>query len=155
MTTLGKVLLGVGAALGLATVVYVTKKKDYTTVPTDTEEKKEEKSLKERIKEAAKKKAADILNWTITHMTEIQAASALIGLVSGVACLALRTKKLYSHDMELEMLKDIRDKTYDVGFNDAFDATLREITFSAKNSVPFIMQESDGTVCGSFNVSLA
>lgn len=153
MTTLGKVLIGAAAAVGLVTIVYVTKKDGYATV-TSNEEKKEDKSLKERIAEAAKKKAADILNWSLTHMDEIRVATELISLVSGVACLALRMKKLYSHDRELKMLEEIRCKTYDNGYNSAFSDALQQMIYCANHGIPFKFMDSDDTVIDQFNVSL-
>lgn len=153
MTTLGKVLIGAAAAVGLVTIVYVTKKDGYATV-TSNEEKKEDNSLKERITEAAKKKAADILNWALTHMDEIRVATELISLVSGVACLALRMKKLYSHDRELKLLEEIRYKTYDNGYSRAFSDALQQMIYCANHGIPFKFMDSDNTVIDQFNVSL-
>ena len=58
MTTLGKIALGIGAAIGVVTVVHVvvkSKEDKYTTV-NDTDKKEEEKSFKDKIKDYVFKK---------------------------------------------------------------------------------------------------
>lgn len=120
MTTLAKVLLGVGAAVIGAVIVAVSDKKDYYD-PNNAEEKKNSK-LKEnwkKFKKAATKKVIEILNWAITNMDKIQAAASMIGLVSGCFELACFAKQLYSHNKLLSELEEIKDRTYNRGWNDA------------------------------------
>jgi hypothetical protein len=147
MTTLGKVLFGVGAAIIGTVIVAISDKKDYYD-PNNAEEKKESK-LKEnwkKFKKAATKKVIEILNWAIANMDKIQAAVAMIGLVSGTFELACFAKKLYSHNKLLSELKEIKDRTYNRGWNDAsnyYSASVPVACAKLGSSYAFINENGD------------
>lgn len=108
MTTIEKIVFGIGAAIGAVTVYAAVKtyEKKYTTVNEDGKEKSEveDKSLKERIKEFAVKKTEQILGFAAKHYEEIKNATAIIGLAAGAFELMYRIKKLSEHD---KILKEI------------------------------------------------
>ena len=147
MTTLGKVLFGVGAAIIGTVIVAISDKKDYYD-PNNAEKKKESK-LKEnwkKFKKAATKKVIEILNWAIANMDKIQAAAAMIGLVSGGLELACYAKKLYSHNKLLSELKEIKDQTYNFGWNDAsnyYSASVPVACAKLGSSYAFINENGD------------
>lgn len=113
MTTLGKIALGIGAAIGVVTVVHVvvkSKEDKYTTV-NDTDKKEEEKSFKDKIKDYVFKKVEQILAFAAQHIEQIQTAGVLIGAVAGVVELIYRIKKLKDHQKLFDELNEIRDIT--------------------------------------------
>lgn len=110
MTTLGKIALGIGAAIGVVTVVHVvvkSKEDKYTTV-NDTEKKEEEKSFKEKIKDFVLKKVEQILTFAAQHIDQIQTAGVLIGAAARVVELIYRIKKLKDHQKLFDELHDIK-----------------------------------------------
>lgn len=110
MTTLGKIALGIGAAIGVVTVVHVvvkSKEDKYTTV-NDTDKKEEEKSFKDKIKDYVFKKVEQILAFAAQHIEQIQTAGVLIGAVAGVVELIYRIKKLKDHQKLFDELRDIK-----------------------------------------------
>lgn len=110
MTTLGKIALGIGAAIGVVTVVHVvvkSKEDKYTTV-NDTEKKEEEKSFKDKIKGYVFKKVEQILAFAAKHLDQIQTAGALIGTVAGAVELIYQIKKLKDHKKLFDELHDIK-----------------------------------------------
>ena len=109
MTTLGKIALGIGAAIGVVTVVHVvvkSKEDKYTTVD-DTDKKEEEKSFKEKIKDYVFKKVEQILAFAAQHIDQIQTAGVLIGAVAGVVELIYRIKKLKDHQKLFDRLDNV------------------------------------------------
>lgn len=110
MTTLGKIALGIGAAIGVVTVVHVvvkSKEDKYTTV-NDTDKKEEEKSFKDKIKDYVFKKVEQILAFAAQHIEQIQTAGVLIGAVAGVVELIYRIKKLKDHQKLFDELRNIK-----------------------------------------------
>ena len=110
MTTLGKIALGIGAAIGVVTVVHVivkSKEDKYTTV-NDTDKKEDEKSFKDKIKDYAFKKVEQILAFAAQHIEQIQTAGVLIGTAAGVVELIYRIKKLKDHQKLFDELRDIK-----------------------------------------------
>lgn len=110
MTTLGKIALGIGAAIGVVTVVHVvvkSKEDKYTTV-NDAEKKEEEKSFKDKIKDYVFKKVEQILAFAAQHIDQIQTAGVLIGAAAGVVELIYRIKKLKDHQKLFDELNDIK-----------------------------------------------
>ena len=113
MTTLGKIALGIGAAIGVVTVVHVvvkSKEDKYTTV-NDTDKKEEEKSFKDKIKNYVFKKVEQILAFAAQRIEQIQTAGVLIGAAAGVLELIYRIKKLKDHQKLFDELNEIRDMT--------------------------------------------
>ena len=109
MTTLVKIALGIGAAIGVVTVVHVvvkSKEDKYTTVD-DTDKKEEEKSFKEKIKDYVFKKVEQILAFAAQHIEQIQTAGVLIGAVAGVVELIYRIKKLKDHQKLFDRLDNV------------------------------------------------
>lgn len=112
MTTLGKIALGIGAAIGVVTVVHVvvkSKEDKYTTV-NDTDKKEEEKSFKEKIKDYVFKKVEQILAFAAQHIEQIQTAGVLIGAAAGVIELIYRIKKLKDHQKLFDRLDSVEQK---------------------------------------------
>lgn len=112
MTTLGKIALGIGAAIGVVTVVHVvvkSKEDKYTTV-NDTEKKEEEKSFKDKIKDYVFKKVEQILAFAAQHNDQIQTAGVLIGTAAGAFELIYRIKKLRDHRKLFDRLDSIENK---------------------------------------------
>lgn len=110
MTTLGKIALGIGAAIGVVTVVHVvvkSKEDKYATV-NDTDKKEEERSFKEKIKDYVFKKVEQILAFATQHIEQIQTAGVLIGAAAGVLELIYRIKKLKDHKKLFDELHDIK-----------------------------------------------
>lgn len=113
MTTLGKIALGIGAAIGVVTVVHVvvkSKEDKYATV-NDADKKEEENSFKEKIKNYVFKKVEQILAFAAQHIEQIQTAGVLIGAAAGVVELIYRIKKLKDHQKLFDELNEIRDMT--------------------------------------------
>lgn len=111
MTTFGKIAIGIGAALGIITVVHVTVKateKKYTSVNGTENTETEDKSFKDRIKEYVAKKTEQILGFAAKHFDEIKNATAIVGLAAGVFELIYRVKKLSDHDKILKDLNDVK-----------------------------------------------
>lgn len=112
MTTLGKIALGIGAAIGVVTVVHVvvkSKEDKYTTV-NDTDKKEEEKSFKDKIKDYVLKKVEQILAFAAQHIEQIQTAGVLIGAAAGVLELIYRIKKLKDHQKLFDRLDNVEQK---------------------------------------------
>ena len=112
MTTLGKIALGIGAAIGVVTVVHVvvkSKEDKYATV-NDTDKKEEEKSLKDKIKDYVFKKVEQILAFAAQHIEQIQTAGVLIGAAAGVVELIYRIKKLKDHQKLFDRLDSVEQK---------------------------------------------
>ena len=112
MTTLGKIALGIGAAIGVVTVVHVvvkSKEDKYATV-NDTDKKEEEKSFKEKIKDYVFKKVEKILAFAAQHIEQIQTAGVLIGAAAGVLELIYRIKKLKDHQKLFDRLESVEQK---------------------------------------------
>ena len=112
MTTLGKIALGIGAAIGVVTVVHVvvkSKEDKYTTV-NDTDKKEEEKSFKDKIKDYVFKKVEQILAFAAQHIDQIQTAGVLIGAAAGVLELIYRIKKLKDHQKLFDRLDNVEQK---------------------------------------------
>ena len=112
MTTLGKIALGIGAAIGVVTVVHVvvkSKEDKYTTV-NDTDKKEEEKSFKDKIKDYVFKKVEQILAFAAQHIEQIQTAGVLIGAAAGVLELIYRIKKLKDHQKLFDRLDNVEQK---------------------------------------------
>lgn len=112
MTTLGKIALGIGAAIGVVTVVHVvvkSKEDKYTTV-NDTDKKEEEKSFKDKIKDYVIKKVEQILAFAAQHIEQIQTAGVLIGAAAGVLELIYRIKKLKDHQKLFDRLDNVEQK---------------------------------------------
>ena len=112
MTTLGKIALGIGAAIGVVTVVHVvvkSKEDKYATV-NDTDKKEEERSFKEKIKDYVLKKVEQILAFAAQHIEQIQTVGALIGAVAGVVELIYRIKKLKDHQKLFDRLDNVEQE---------------------------------------------
>ena len=112
MTTLGKIALGIGAAIGVVTVVHVvvkSKEDKYTTV-NDTDKKEEDNSLKDKIKNYVFKKVEQILAFAAQHIEQIQTAGVLIGAVAGVFELIYRIKKLKDHQKLFDRLDNVEQR---------------------------------------------
>ena len=112
MTTLGKIALGIGAAIGVVTVVHVvvkSKEDKYTTV-NDADKKEEEKSFKDKIKDYVFKKVEQILAFAAQHIDQIQTAGVLIGAAAGVLELIYRIKKLKDHQNLFDRLDNVEQK---------------------------------------------
>ena len=112
MTTLGKIALGIGAAIGVVTVVHVvvkSKEDKYATV-NDTDKKEEEKSFKDKIKDYVFKKVEQILAFAAQHIEQIQTAGVLIGAAAGVLELIYRIKKLKDHQKLFDRLDNVEQK---------------------------------------------
>lgn len=112
MTTLGKIAIGIGAAIGVVTVVHVvvkSKEDKYTTV-NDTDKKEEEKSFKDKIKYYVFKKVEQILAFAAQHIEQIQTAGVLIGAAAGVLELIYRIKKLKDHQKLFDRLDNVEQK---------------------------------------------
>ena len=112
MTTLGKIALGIGAAIGVVTVVHVvvkSKEDKYTTV-NDTDKKEEEKNFKDKIKDYVFKKVEQILAFAAQHIEQIQTAGVLIGAAAGVLELIYRIKKLKDHQKLFDRLDNVEQK---------------------------------------------
>ena len=112
MTTLGKIALGIGAAIGVVTVVHVvvkSKEDKYATV-NDTDKKEEEKSFKDKIKDYVFKKVEQILAFAAQHIDQIQTAGVLIGAAAGVLELIYRIKKLKDHQKLFDRLDNVEQK---------------------------------------------
>ena len=112
MTTLGKIALGIGAAIGVVTVVHVvvkSKEDKYTTV-NDTDKKEEEKSFKEKIKDYVLKKVEQILAFAAQHIEQIQTTGVLIGAFAGVLELIYRIKKLKDHQKLFDRLDSVEQR---------------------------------------------
>lgn len=112
MTTLGKIALGIGAAIGVVTVVHVvvkSKEDKYTTV-NDTDKKEEEKSFKDKIKDYVLKKVEQILAFAAQHIEQIQTAGVLIGAAAGVLELIYRIKKLKDHQKLFDRFDNVEQK---------------------------------------------
>ena len=112
MTTLGKIALGIGAAIGVVTVVHVvvkSKEDKYATV-NDTDKNEEEKSLKDKIKDYVFKKVEQILAFAAQHIEQIQTAGVLIGAAAGVVELIYRIKKLKDHQKLFDRLDSVEQK---------------------------------------------
>ena len=104
MTTLGKIALGIGAAIGVVTVVHVvvkSKEDKYTTV-NDTDKKEEDKSFKDKIKDYVFKKVEQILAFAAQHIEQIQTA--------GVVELIYRIKKLKDHQKLFDRLDNVEQR---------------------------------------------
>lgn len=113
MTTLGKIALGIGAAIGVVTVVHVvvkSKEDKYATV-NDADKKEEENSFKDKIKNYVLKKVEQILAFASQHIEQIQTAEVLFGAAAGVVELIYRIKKLKDHQKLFDELNEIRDMT--------------------------------------------
>lgn len=112
MTTLGKIALGIGAAIGVVTVVHVvvkSKEDKYATV-NDTDKKEEENSFKDKIKDYVFKKVEQILAFAAQHIEQIQTAGVLIGAAAGVVELIYRIKKLKDHQKLFDRLDSVEYK---------------------------------------------
>ena len=112
MTTLGKIALGIGAAIGVVTVVHVvvkSKEDKYATV-NGTDKKEEEKSFKDKIKDYVFKKVEQILAFAAQHIEQIQTAGVLIGAAAGVLELIYRIKKLKDHQKLFDRLDNVEQK---------------------------------------------
>ena len=112
MTTLGKIALGIGAAIGVVTVVHVvvkSKEDKYTTV-NETDKKEEENSFKDKIKNYVFKKVEQILAFAAQHIEQIQTAGVLIGAVAGVIELIYRIKKLKDHQKLFDRLDSVEQR---------------------------------------------
>lgn len=145
MTTLAKVLIGVGSVVaGVALAAVIDKKRNYTTV---NGEKKEENETWKRFKEAAVKKVAEILGWAIKHMDQIQAAGAILAIVGCAFDVASVIKNLHTHDKTMTLLKEIKDDTYSqgwkAGYNMLFDKLVEETATCAKNGTPFTIWDTE------------
>lgn len=112
MTTLGKIALGIGAAIGVVTVVHVvvkSKEDKYATV-NDADKKEEENSFKEKIKNYVFKKVEQILEFAAQHIEQIQTAGVLIGAAAGVVELIYRIKKLKDHQKLFDRLDNVEQR---------------------------------------------
>ena len=112
MTTLGIIALGIGAAIGVVTVVHVvvkSKEDKYTTV-NETDKKEEENSFKDKIKNYVFKKVEQILAFAAQHIEQIQTAGVLIGAVAGVIELIYRIKKLKDHQKLFDRLDSVEQR---------------------------------------------
>ena len=112
MTTLGKIALGIGAAIGVVTVVHVvvkSKEDKYATV-NDADKKEEENSFKEKIKNYVLKKVEQILSFAAQHIEQIQTAGVLIGAAAGVVELIYRIKKLKDHQKLFDRLDNVEQR---------------------------------------------
>ena len=112
MTTLGQIALGIGAAIGVVTVVHVvvkSKEDKYTTV-NETDKKEEENSFKDKIKNYVFKKVEQILAFAAQQIEQIQTAGVLIGAVAGVIELIYRIKKLKDHQKLFDRLDSVEQR---------------------------------------------
>lgn len=108
MSNIQKILLGVGLVAGVATTAYVVAKKSRKyTVLDGQEEKKEDPNVIERIKEAAAKKAIDILAFIAKHQQQVEAASTVIGIFAAVFSLISAIKDYKRSDDLNKKLDDI------------------------------------------------
>ena len=111
MSNIQKILLGVGLVACVATTAYVvTKKSRKYTVLDGQEEKKEDHNVIERIKEAAAKKAIDILAFIAKHQQQVEAASTVIGIVAAVFSLISAIKDYKRSDDINRKLDDILNR---------------------------------------------
>lgn len=145
MTTLSKVLIGIGSVVaGVVVAAVIDKKCEYVTV---NGEKKEESEMWKRFKKAAVKKVAKILEWSIKHMDQIQAAGAILGVVGCVLDVTSAIRNFRTRDKTLTMLKEIRNVTYDngwcAGYNSLFDDLVKETSTCAKNGTAFTIWDKD------------
>ena len=106
MTSLVKVLIGtaVVAAVGTGVALAVhDNKKTMIDVAEQAVEKDEDGSVLKKIKRFVKRKVIKFLAWVALHMEQIEAASCVIGLASGVISIASAIKEYRRGD-------DIQDK---------------------------------------------
>ena len=92
MSIVAKILVGSAVVAGVGTIVAIAASKEdkvetkadvKVSVNETKEDPKKEKSIIKRIKTYVTKKFIKFLGWAVLHMNQIEAASAVIGLVSG------------------------------------------------------------------------
>lgn len=114
MTGLVKVLIGtaVVAAVGtgVALAVHDSKEKKYVDVAEQAVEKDEDGSVLKKIKRFVKRKVIKFLAWVALHMEQIEAASCVIGLASGVISIASAIKEYRRGDDIQEKLDWIQNR---------------------------------------------
>lgn len=142
MTTLTKVLIGAAAVTTVAVVVKVVKgkkeepKKEAEETTEENEDKKKE-SLIKRIKDFVLKKVIRILGWVALHMEQIEAASAIIGLVGAVISITTATRDfIKNNDIcgKLDAIDEKVDKLTSISKGE-FKALYDDHNILAKNQV--------------------
>ena len=142
MNTLTKVLIGAAAVTTVAVVVKVikNKKEEPKKEAEETTEKngneKKESPIK-RIKDFVIKKVIRILGWVAIHMEQIEAASAIIGLVGAVISIVTATRDFVKNNDICGKLDAIDKKLTEQEqyYRDEFRALYEDHNILAKNQV--------------------
>lgn len=135
MNTLTKVLIGAAAVTAVAVVVKVIKDKKEEPKKEAEDEKKE--SPIKRIKAFVIKKVIRILGWVAIHMEQIEAASAIIGLVGAVISIVTATRDFVKNNDICGKLDAIDKKLTEQEqyYRDEFKALYEDHNILARNQV--------------------
>lgn len=135
MNTLTKVLIGAAAVTAVAVVVKVINDKKEEPKKEAEDEKKE--SPIKRIKDFVIKKVIRILGWVAIHMEQIEAASAIIGLVGAVISIVTATRDFVKNNDICGKLDAIDKKLTEQEqyYRDEFKALYEDHNILAKNQV--------------------
>ena len=135
MNTLTKVLIGAAAVTAVAVVVKVIKDKKEEPKK-EAEDDKKESPIK-RIKDFVIKKIIRILGWVAIHMEQIEAASAIIGLVGAVISIVTATRDFVKNNDICGKLDSIDKKLTEQEqyYRDEFKALYEDHDILARNQV--------------------
>lgn len=135
MNTLTKVLIGAAAVTAVAVVVKVINDKKEEPKKEAEDEKKE--SPIKRIKNFVIKKVIRILGWVVIHMEQIEAASAIIGLVGAVISIVTATRDFVKNNDICGKLDAIDKKLTEQEqyYRDEFKALYEDHNILARNQV--------------------
>jgi hypothetical protein len=157
MTTVGKILLGVGVAAIATAIVHAGAKasQNNTTIYVET------KAFFKRIKEAAKEKAEKILVKTVKfvskHQDTIQKLTILVSAVGAFAELFYHMKKLKEHDAMMSKLNSLNNtllrNVYLNGMKDEYVSMLGDAIDCAKTGTTLKCVDGD-KLLAEFKVAL-
>lgn len=135
MNTLTKVLIGAAAVTAVAVVVKVINDKKEEPKK-EVEDEKKESPIK-RIKDFVIKKVIRILGWVAIHMEQIEAASAIIGLVGAVISIATAMRDFVKNNDICGKLDAIDKKLTEQEqyYRDEFKALYEDHNTLARNQV--------------------
>lgn len=136
MTTLGKVIIGIGAAVvGVATVAAVKKhhdKKQEEKSSNDIYEENSKQDLKDSIKTHMAKKTVDILTFVGKHEKEIKEATMLLSAIAAAVELIGGLKKLRSTRQMTKDISWIKTKLADAATNPTYDEGYNACLYQVK-----------------------
>jgi hypothetical protein len=109
-----KVLIGAAGVAAVGTVVAVVTKKEeqHNDVAEQAVKKDEDGSILKRIHRFVKKKVIKFLAWVALHMEQIEAASAVIGLASGVISIAGAIRDYKAGSDLANKIDELEDQMY-------------------------------------------